>query len=297
MEKTSITYKILECYLKTANRKKQHTMPEEKLIEHIKTKHRAYDLPKFLYKKFDVTKSVFKERPVFLIKPKNGLTEKVILFLHGGGGISCPAILHYRMAADLVRGTGAALYFPFYPLGPEASAGQSMLWLKDFYEELTEKYKPSDITFVGDSAGAALCAGLCERVNSKPSRMVLISPASGLDKPRDEKMKQAEKNDLMLSFELMDMIEKYWCTDVSFSSSAINPSNVDYTGFPPIMLYYGTNELFCIYMNELIEKIKNSGTYLEVHTGKGLCHDWAIADIIPEGRKAIKEMCDFVKRS
>lgn len=296
MGKKSIKYKLLELGIKAANTKRQYNMPEEKLIEHIKTKHRAVDVPKFIYKKFDVRKETFKERPVFAIKPKNGCSKKIILFLHGGGGMVCPTILHYRMAADLVQGTGAELYFPFYPLGPEATVRQSVSWLEDLYAEIINRHDPSNITFVGDSAGAALCAWLCGNTESKPGGVVLISPAAGFDKPRDAEMKRAEEKDIMLSFKLVDIIEKFWCREVPLDCGIVNPQYVDYTNFPPTLLYYGTNEMFHVHIVDLIEKIKKSGTWLEVHKGEGLCHDWAIADIIPEGRKAIKEICDFVKR-
>ena len=291
----SLTYKILEVGIKAVKVPAKRDIPEDKLLEQIQTKYRAKDIPKFLYKKFDVTKTELNGRLVFKINSKNMSSDKAILFLHGGGGMRCPIYLHYRIAADLVKSTGATLYFPFYPLAPESTILDTIEWTKKLYDIIKEQYSPENITFIGDSAGAFLAARVCSLVLDKPSGVVMISPATGMDKYNSE-MQAAEKNDILLSKQLIDFIEKYWGKGVTLDSPDINVEYIDYSDFPPILLYYGTNEMFYPHMKTLISNIKNYGVSLEVHEGKGLCHDWAIVDIIPEGREAIQQMCDFVRR-
>jgi acetyl esterase/lipase len=291
-EKMSFKYKVLERCIKKINIKKIYDMPEEKMKELLYTKFRAEDLPEFLYKQFTVQKTDLDGRLLFKLCPKEVKNENVILFIHGGGGMMCPTPLHYRFAAKIVKKTGSVMYFPFYPLGPESSINQSMEWLDKAYEEILKHHAAEKITVIGDSAGAALSVSLCSRTRKKPAGLVLISPATGIDKD-DEKMKKAEKDDIILSVKTVELTKKHWIKDAPLNG-AFNTGGADYIGFPPIRLYYGTAEIFYPYIGELIQKIKNSGTNIKAFEGAGLCHDWVLIGIIPESRAALDEICSFV---
>lgn len=289
----SFRYKVLEHCIKAVDIKKMYAGPEAELLNLLQTKYRAYDLPEMLYKQFRIEKKKLEGRLLFKIQPKTGGNDNVILFIHGGGGMMCPTPLHYRFAAKLVKNTGAALYFPFYPLGPEASITESMKWLDGVYDAILKKHKPDNITVVGDSAGAALSVSLCRRTEKKPKGIVLISPASGIEK-NDGKMQEMEKYDHILSVRTVEIIKKNWIKEAPFEGADFNTSSVDYAGFPPVQLYYGTNELFYPYMEGFINRIKNSGVDIEICKGEGLCHDWALIGIVPEGREALTRICRFI---
>lgn len=157
-------------------------MPEDKLFDYLKSNHRAYDVPQFLYKHLKVEKTEFNGRLLFKFQPKESKSSNTILFIHGGGGMMCPTLIHYRFAERLVKNTGATLYFPFYPLGPESSINESILWLDSVYESILKNHNAENITIIGDSAGAALSVGVCRRSEKKPKGLVLISPSVGIDK-------------------------------------------------------------------------------------------------------------------
>lgn len=290
----SFRYKILERCIKAVNIKKIYSMPEKELFDYLKEKFRATDLPNFLYKRLEVEKRDFNGRSLFKLQPKKDKNSKVILFIHGGGGMMCPTLLHYRFAERLVEGTGATMYFPFYPLGPEASIRESMMWLDSVYKEILENHKASEITIVGDSAGAALSVAVCRRAKEKPNGVVLISPSVGIDKD-EGKMKSMEDKDDILSVQTIELVKKYWIRDETIAKADFNTLTDSYSNFPPMQLYYGTHEIFYARINELKDLIKASGVKLETFEGDGLCHDWAIIGVIPEGRKAVKSMCRFIK--
>ncbi|MDD6484093.1 MAG: alpha/beta hydrolase [Clostridiales bacterium] len=217
-------------------------------------------------------------------------------FKRRGGGMMCPTKLHYRMAARLVKNTGARLYFPFYPLGPEASIEETLAWVYDFYELLLKKHSSKSITIIGDSAGAALAAALCAHTDAQPAGLVLISPPVGIEKCSD-KMRSLEKIDLMLSVKATEIIKKHWLKNASFDGADFNTLETDYSRFAPILMYYGTNEIFYAHIDELIDKIKAGGAAFEVHEGRGLCHDWVLIGIIPESREATERICRFIKNA
>ena len=291
----SLTYKIFEFGMKAADVKHYYDMPEDEFLEYLKTEQRPMDIPDFFYKDFNVNREEFEGRLVFTIKPKSGASDKAILYLHGGGGIMCPTRLHYKMAAYLVENTGATMYFPFYPLAPEYTALESVDWLKKLYSKIMKSRDSKNITFIGDSAGGFLAARLCSLVADKPSGVVLISPMTGTDK-KDEASMAARRSDILLSEFVIDIVGKYWGEGIPLDSPDFNAEYIDYSGFPPVVLYYGTNEMFYPHMGRLIANIKSRGVPVEAHAGEGLCHDWAIALGIPEGKRAIQRMCAFVNR-
>ncbi len=290
----SFRYRVLEHCIRAVDIKKIYSMPEEEMLEYIVKNHRANDLPDFLYKHLNVEKIDIGKKPLFKIQPKNHTASNVILFIHGGGGMMSPTLLHYRFAEKLVKRTGAVLYFPFYPLGPEGLINEAMLHLDEVYREILKHHEPEDITIIGDSAGAALSVSVCAGTEIKPKGIVLISPSVGIDKD-DGEMKALEDKDVILSVRTLELVKKYWIGNNSDLRDDFNTLRTDYSSFPPIQLYYGTNEIFYAYINELIDKIKTDGAELMPVEGKGLCHDWALIGIIPEGSAAINNICGFVK--
>lgn len=289
----SLRYKVLERCIKAVDIKRIYSMSEKDLFEYLETKHRAYDVPDFLYKKLNVEKTEINGRLLFKIHDDNRKTSKVILFIHGGGGMMCPTLLHYRFAEKLVKNTGATLYFPFYPLGPEAKISESMMFIDEVYKEILKKHKAEDITVIGDSAGAALTVSACRRAEEKPNGAVLISPSVGIDRS-DGKMKELEDKDVILSQRTIELVKKHWIGDISVKEADFNTLKPDYKNFPSVQLYYGTNEIFYPYIGELVQAIKNSGTEICAFEGQGLCHDWVLIGILPESREAFSRICRFV---
>ncbi len=290
----SFKYKVLERCVKAIDIKRIYNLPEDRLLEILKTKFRADDVPRYFYERFNTEKIIIDNRPLFKTSPKTIKNENVILFIHGGGGTMCPTPLHYKFAAKLVKNTGSVLYFPFYPLGPEASIADSMRYLDKVYETLLKEHSPDKITVIGDSAGAALSVSLCCHAKRKPGGLVLISPATGIAKNKD-KMYEMEKQDIILSVKTIELTKKFWIKDAPLDGADFNTSEADYTDFPPIHLYYGTAELFYPYIGELTDKIKSCGADVTTHEGKDLCHDWVLIGIIREGQKALDEICMFIR--
>lgn len=290
----SLGYKVLERCLKAVNIKKIYSMPEDKLFDYLKSNHRAYDVPQFLYKHLKVEKTEFNGRLLFKFQPKESESSNTILFIHGGGGMMCPTLIHYRFAERLVKNTGATLYFPFYPLGPESSINESILWLDSVYESILKNHNAENITIIGDSAGAALSVGVCRHSEKKPKGLVLISPSVGIDKC-DVSMRAIESRDVMLSVKTIELVKKYWIGNTGVESADFNTLKPDYAGFPPIQLYYGTNEIFYAHIGELIDVVRSGGIEIQTFEGNSLCHDWAIIGVIPEGREALVNICKFVR--
>ena len=288
----SFSYKIIDKTIRKMGLKHHFDMSEEEFIKYIKENERPSSLPKFMYKHLKVSEKIIDGKPLFCLTYGASPSGGAILFIHGGGGMFSPTILHYRFAEKLAKATNSAVYFPFYPLAPEANADVSANWVSKVYD-LIEQNHADKITVVGDSAGALIAARITASAKRKPRKLVLISPVTGTDK-NDEAYMTAKKNDALLSEFVIEMSGKHWGKDIPHSSPRMNAEYIDYTDFPPILLYYGTAEMFAPHMDNLIENIKKRGVSLEVHAGEGMCHDWPLILSVPEGRAAFKRITAFL---
>ncbi|MBR3082585.1 MAG: alpha/beta hydrolase [Clostridiales bacterium] len=224
-------------------------------------------------------------------------SKKAVLFLPGGGGMARAIKVHYDTAKSLAIRTGAEIVIAHYPLAPKHNVRYALEWLeKLYYCILLKEYEAEDIVFMGDSAGANLALSLAYRLTDKPGRLMIISPACGLENGRNRDIRlEMEPKDPILTVAMNDLIAEHWCRNVPLDSPDISPEYIGYNGFPPMLMFYGTHELFYPHVINYIEKLKGSGISLTA-VEKPMCHDWALVKYFPEGREALNRMCEWIRK-
>ena len=76
---------------------------EKEMLPHDKE---PIEFPKKYGKRVDIIKDVCEGRPVYTLLPKGKIvSDKEIVFLHGGGGLMPPTMLHFDMAVKIVEKT------------------------------------------------------------------------------------------------------------------------------------------------------------------------------------------------
>lgn len=291
----SISYKLTECSCYIINRLTKNIIKRYMLSSFEKTDTND-ELPKNMYQEFAVQKVEWKGFPVFIIRNRNKEKrgKKAILFLAGGGGMSRPMWIHFDTVARLLQETGATVYFAYYPLAPQNNVKKALEWLEGVYKAMLTRYLPKNIVFAGDSAGANLAFSLVHRMKKRPGKLIVISPAPGLENGKDRSIRKAMENiDPILNVEMNDLIAENWAKNVPLDSPDINPEYIDYHNFPKILMLYGSHELFYPHVKRLIRKIREDGAMLET-IEKPMCHDWALCSFFPEGRRAMKKMREFI---
>lgn len=223
-------------------------------------------------------------------------TKKAVLFLPGGGGMQRATILHYDTAARIAKGTGADVYIAAYPLAPEYNVRDALLWLEKVYAVLLKKHNPKDIVFMGDSAGANLILSLTCRLKEKPGKLIVISPACGLENGKNRNIRLAmEPYDPILTVEMNDMIAANWSRNVPLDSPDISPEYIDYKDFPPMFFFYGEHELFYPLVYDYLSVLRKKGVAFR-EKKQPMCHDWALCSFLREGREAICMMCRLIAK-
>ena len=138
-------------------------------------------------KKISVLSADGTEIPCFLIEPANENKDLPgILMIHGGAfylPVQTSALL---LACEYARGLHARVFLPEYRLVPQFTAPVQMDDCMTVWTMLSESCQvygidTSRLLVIGDSAGAALAAGLCIRLRDKglllPKGQLLIYPA------------------------------------------------------------------------------------------------------------------------
>jgi epsilon-lactone hydrolase len=224
--------------------------------------------------------------------------QRVLLFLHGGGYVSCSPRSHRPITANLARMLGQRVFCLDYRLAPEHpfpaavdDAAAAHQWL------LQQGIAPHDISFAGDSAGGGLVLATLLRLRRTgvplPASAVCISP--WLDLTGNYPYRNAATCSM------------FWHSDVAnFSSLYLNgaspeqeeasPLFGDLAGLPPIFTLVSSSEMLYDDALRLHEKAGKAGVRSVLRAYPGLPHDWPLAaGLIPEARQALQEMSDFVR--
>lgn len=256
-------------------------------------------LPRSMHSGLDLKEISFERFTVHRIRTQeSGLSsKKAVLFLPGGGGMARATKVHYDTAKRLAARTGAEIIIAHYPLAPKHNVRYALEWLERFYyRELLKDYRTEDIVFMGDSAGANLILSLAYRLKDKPESLIVISPACGLENGHNRDIRiEMEPKDPILTVAMNDLIAEHWCRNVPLDSPDISPEYIDYTGFPPMLLFYGTHELFYPHVRNYIKQLQKNRLFFTA-VEKPMCHDWALVKYFSEGREALIEMENWIRK-
>ena len=157
----SRTYRVLSACVRLLN------MGKLKLVKRIMYRgfahpHNRETLPWWMHQQFSVEVSEFQGYPIYTLTAEHSRLNKMLLFLHGGGGRMRPTMLHYRTIAWLLRHTDRSIVLPFYPLAPKSNAAQAREWIEALDGFLNRESGSRRWIFMGDSAGANLSARIIE---------------------------------------------------------------------------------------------------------------------------------------
>lgn len=232
------------------------------------------------------------------ILPAQTTKDKIILCFHGGGYVSGTCKAHRSITAKFVKGSqiGALLFeYRLAPEHPYPAALEDSLsayrWLLD------QEIAPSNIVFVGDSAGGGLglatLLALRDQGTPLPAAAVAYSPVTDF-KCTGESYRTKAK--ICLSPEGMaTALAKHYAGDEDPGLPYISPLYGDLQGLPPLLIYAGEDETLCDDSIRFAAKAKEAGVDITLRIGKGMFHCYpALAPLFPEATQAMKEICTFI---
>ncbi|MCX7747562.1 MAG: alpha/beta hydrolase [Clostridia bacterium] len=234
------------------------------------------------------------------IVPSGALEENVIIYLHGGG--YCLGIVNTNrgFVARVAKESGIKVLLVDYRLAPEnpypaaiEDAAAAYRWL------LGEGFQPKNIVFMADSSGCGLSLASLFMLRNNgvpmPASLIFMSPTVDFTYT-GESMKTKAKVD-PYQMDPRFFIANYYMENNDPASSWISPLYGDFYGLPPMLIHGSECDIFLSDAVRLAEKAKNAGVDVTLKVWDKMWHIFHMsADLLPEGRAALREIYGYIKK-
>lgn len=228
-------------------------------------------------------------------------TGRYIFFIHGGGFSLFSTNFYREMVGRIALASGARALSFNYRLAPQHPFPAAIDDTAKIYRWLLSAgIKPSRIAVIGDSAGGGLTLSLLHHLRDNkiplPACAVCISAWADLTLSGDPSGERKKKDHLFRRKVLRDCAANYLQGRDAAHPSA-SPVLGNFSNLPPILFQVGGDELLLNDSQMAVKKSKDAGTQAELSVWPGMVHDFQLwAKVLPDGRKAIREIGQFVKK-
>jgi acetyl esterase/lipase len=232
------------------------------------------------------------------VAPKNAGNHGVILYIHGGGFVSCSARKHRPITTALARKTGRRVFAVDYRLAPEHRFPAALDDVFAAYKWLCETgWEPGKIAVAGDSAGGGLVLSLLLRIRDEgldlPACAACFSPWANLS-PRDPECLNAT-HDAMFYPENVAEFAPAYLGGASASDPFVSPVFADYHGLPPVLFQVSSTEILLEDSTAIHNKILAAGGVSELEIFDDVSHCWQMLNrFVPEASRALRQAADFI---
>jgi acetyl esterase/lipase len=240
------------------------------------------------------------------IRAAGASPNRVILYLHGGAFFTCGLNTHRSFVTRLSKAADACVLNVGYRLLPShricdaIDDGISALhWLRN------HGYDGDRIVIAGDSAGGYLAfmttLSAIRNGVANPAGVATISPFTDADPARKLGHRNARRCS-MFTRRALTVFDRYLCQaqlrerrDPS-SGRAVSPVDADLSPLPPVTIHASSDELLSPDAELMAQRLWAAGIRCDLHLWDGQIHAFPLAaDVLPEGRRAIRYIGDFVK--
>jgi len=228
-------------------------------------------------------------------------SKRIIFYLHGGGYFFCSPNTHRAIVWRLSRDTGARVLSLDYRMAPEYTVDDCRTDAVTAYRWLLDQgHDPAGIVIGGDSAGGGLTLLTLLALKQKgvplPRAAFCLSPFADMSRTSSTLITNAKKSHLFHP-NALKKVERYLSTGRDPYDPAISPAFGDFSGLPPLFIQVADTELL---LHDALLVAKNAlkaGVPVELNIWHNLPHVFSVfADILPEGKKGIKQIAGFVNR-
>lgn len=241
------------------------------------------------------------------VRAPGASAQRAILYLHGGAFLTCGLNTHRSMVIRLSKAADAAVLtvgyrkLPSHQIADAIEDGLNGLrWLQDL------GYDGDQIVVAGDSAGGYLAfmttlAAIRSQV-VRPAGIAAVSPFTDADPTRKLKHPNARKCS-MFTRGALSMFAQYLSKahlpggGGRHESRVVSPVDADLSSLPPVTIHASADELLLPDAELMAERLEATGVRCDLHLWDKQIHDFPLAaDVLPEGRRAIRYIGDFIRQ-
>lgn len=227
---------------------------------------------------------------------------RTIFYCHGGGYVWGSPEDYREFAARLCKAMDAEVLLLDYRLAPEHRCPAPLEDALTAWEAAVGGgMSPSRTLIMGDSAGGGLALAtmlsLRESNSELPAAALLMSPWLDMG-GTGETFETMDHLDPMLSADGARAVGALYCGKLGTDDWRASPLFGDMTNLPPTFIQTGEHEILLSDSTRLEDKMKAAGGDVKLSIWPRMYHVWQLgAFFVPEGRRAIEEQAQFVRRA
>jgi epsilon-lactone hydrolase len=241
-------------------------------------------------------------RPALRVEPETGQRPGTVLYIHGGGWVFGSPETALGLTAHLVAKTGFTAYSVDYRLAPEHPFPAAIDDTLSAYRALLNAgIDPAAIAFAGDSAGGGLSVTttLAARDAGLPLPAAIVAFSPGLDATKTgESMTTKEGIDPIFTRKALAHTGAMYVADADTRQPLLSPAvYADLTGFPPLLLQVGTNEILLDDSVRLAARAIAADVDVTLDVTAGVPHvfqSWAGTGLLDEADEAMDRAARFL---
>lgn len=234
------------------------------------------------------------------VDPKEPL-EGAILYMHGGGYVSCSPETHRPITGALARLSRRRVFSLDYRLAPENRFPAAVEDVVAAYRWLLDKQsiRAGRIALGGDSAGGGLALALLLQAREDelpmPACAVCFSPWTDLTGGGMSIRENDGSCDMFTPENIADFAAAY-LGEASPLEPLASPAYSDLTGLPPLLFHVSSSELLLDDSRRVHSAVVQAGGSSRLEVIEGVCHGWQLlGGALPEARKSLEDAAAFIR--
>jgi len=240
------------------------------------------------------------------VLPADG-SRRVVLYMHGGGFLTCGANTHDRLVTTLSKYADTPVLVVNYRMMPKHSIREAFDDCYDGYRWLRVRgYKPDQIVLAGDSAGGYLSLTLAERLVTEGeavAAIVCMSPLMQIAK-RPRRMHPNIRSDAMFSAKAFDA----FCYLIAKSSQRhirdgcpeeiYEPLDHIDAGLPRTLIHVSGSEVLLDDARQAAQRLAAAGVPVQLRVWPGQMHVFQIAaPMVPEAERSLRQIGNYIREA
>lgn len=248
------------------------------------------------------TETTLGQRRALLVEPAGQPRAGTILYFHGGSFVVGSPETALSLTGNLVSRTGFRSISLDYRLAPEHPFPAGIDDCVAAYRALLDEgADPSAIAFAGDSAGGGLTitTGLAARAAGLPLPAAIVAFSPGLDGTRSgASMDTKDGIDPLLSRAALGPTRDMYLAGQDPNQELVSPAVLaDLTGFPPLLLQVGTNEILLDDSTRLAARARDAEVDVILDVTAGVPHVFqSFAGVLDEADQALDRAALFLSQ-
>ena len=226
--------------------------------------------------------------------------EGVIYYCHGGAYMLGSPRAYRRFLKRLAERSRRDVAAIEYRLAPEhrfpAAPDDALVGYRAL---LDSGYDARDVAFAGDSAGGNLALVTLLRCKAEglpvPASAALLSPWTDMTASGPSYVANRDADPMLPAHRIVDAARLY-AGDVDLDHEWLSPVRADLSGLPRLLVLVGSIEILLDDAVSLVERAKAAGVAAHLAVWPGMPHAFPVfADVLPEARRAIDDVADFIR--